>query len=231
MDKLDLERLARLIDETPTLEELEELEGSEELRAELKALREQTEALGSLPDLRPPVGDWSALKTRLASEGLIRSDAPAGTGMRSFGSSGWMRAAAAVVLFLGGMWVGNRAGFGAGDPATFRAGLDDGSIPIGQVVAANDRDEAERAVEVAQSNLMAALVQYQQFIDDDAGAAVVVDESRKFLALEDLIGASQRALELAPADPFINGMLVNAFAEREALLRNVSTSSSSGSWY
>jgi len=62
MRHLSNEDLARLVDEAPSPEERRHLARCHRCVAELDALREQTEALGSLPDLVPPRGDWRELE-------------------------------------------------------------------------------------------------------------------------------------------------------------------------
>ena len=73
MGHLTNETLARLVSEAPSQDEKKHLDDCSDCRHELRALMEQTESLGSLPDLRPPAGDWEALEARLVSEGLIRT--------------------------------------------------------------------------------------------------------------------------------------------------------------
>ena len=97
MGHLDIESLARLVSEAPSPEEEQHLEACSACRFELRALKEQTESIGSLPDLRPPTGDWEALEARLVSEGLIRSSDLARRASRWW-SSGWIQAAAGLVL-------------------------------------------------------------------------------------------------------------------------------------
>ena len=81
MEHLTKETLARLVDERPNPEQREHLSSCTVCGLELRGLRRQTEALGSLPDLRPPPGDWVGLEARLMSEGLVdggsRSTGPA----------------------------------------------------------------------------------------------------------------------------------------------------------
>ena len=105
MEHLNSLDLSRLVDERPTPEEAAHLAGCEACTAELDALERQTAALGSLPEILPPKGDWQVLAAQLRSEGLI--DDP---GLfRRLGlaqTPGWMKAAAAVMLFLSGAGTG-----------------------------------------------------------------------------------------------------------------------------
>jgi hypothetical protein len=71
MEHLSLEALARLVDETPFRSERRHLARCPDCSRELALLREQTEALRSLPDLRPAPGDWPALE---AFDLLVRLD-------------------------------------------------------------------------------------------------------------------------------------------------------------
>ena len=86
MGHLTLEALARLVSEAPTPEEERHLEACSACQSELEALQVQTESIGSLPDLRPPAGDWEALEAKLGSEGLIRSSAFGAQERRSWSS-------------------------------------------------------------------------------------------------------------------------------------------------
>ena len=107
MGHLTREALARLVDSSPVSEEQEHLDSCPLCAAELVALREQTESLGSLPDLRPPSGDWEALEARLVSEGLVHDGLKAGRWLQSI-SPAWMQLAAALILFFFGVGLGTR---------------------------------------------------------------------------------------------------------------------------
>lgn len=109
MQHLDLEQLARLVDEAPEPHEAEHLRGCLVCRRELAELREQTEALAGLGEMEPPAGAWAALEARLMDEQLIRTPAPAPAPAAIPAASrsrvlGWYRPpsriAAAVALFL-----------------------------------------------------------------------------------------------------------------------------------
>ena len=94
MEHLNAETLSRLVDEKPTPEERAHVEFCDGCKAELQALRVQSSALRSLPDLRPPVGDWEVIQARLVSEGLVKR--PGGIAATLAVTPTWMRAAAAV---------------------------------------------------------------------------------------------------------------------------------------
>jgi hypothetical protein len=99
MQHLDLEQLARLVDEPAEPAEAEHLRGCLVCRRELAEMRAQTEALASLDDPQVPPQLWAALEARLLEEKLIRTPAK----VRPMGISRMhLRIAASLALFLMG---------------------------------------------------------------------------------------------------------------------------------
>ena len=215
MEHLTHEILARLVDERPNPDERVHLKACNRCAEEFRALRLQSDALGGLAALRPPSGDWESLEARLVSEGLIRTPET----FRRFGfaaAPAWMQAAAAVVVFLGGTGFGLALTRGA-----VPSGLSPESLllPVSQISSA---EEAIRAVELSELAYMEALVRYRQLTGENDGPRIE-DPLSRVTALEGLLAASQEALRLAPADPVFNGFLVNVLAERQEVLRQIST--------
>jgi len=209
MEHLTHERLAALVDEVSTAEEAAHLATCDRCAAELETLREQVIALGALPELLPPKGDWRVLEARLRSEGLINDPGNfARLGLAQ--TPGWMKAAAAVLLFLSG------AGTGV---AMAQPGMpeDTGSIAR-QVVSVED---AASAVRMAEQQYVSAVTEYRRLLAADGG--IDMDPINRFAALEHLVRVSQAAVRQAPGDPFLNGFLASAMAERDAALRMVSS--------
>lgn len=102
MDHLNLETLARLVDEPPEPGESHHLRDCLVCRRELEAMRAQTHALAALADPEPRPGAWRALEAALAAEGLVRPEAA-----RSFRASHpLLRIAAALLLFATGAAAG-----------------------------------------------------------------------------------------------------------------------------
>lgn len=210
MEHLSLEHLARLVDDQPTTEEMRHLGACDDCARELAALREQTTALGTLPEIMPPKGDWRAIEARLRSEGLLGD----GGLFRSLGlarTPGWMKAAAAVLLFLSG------AGTGAAMAST------DGLDPIGasRVEEIASVDEAATAVRAAEQGYVSAVARYRELLARDGGEHLGADPISRVAALEHLVMVSQAAVRQAPGDPYLNGFLASAMAERDAALRMV----------
>jgi len=217
MDKqLTLEALARLVDEAPTPEEQARLARCAESVNHLDGLREQTAALGRLPDVRPPRGDWAMLEARMASEGLIRPEP--NVLQRIVSTPNWMRAAAAIVLFVGGVGVGTAANGpsvaaqagGSGSSASFAA-LDVGSV--------STVDDAAALVRLKEREYRDALVQYAQLSGDDAS---VINPEARMASLDYALVSLQAGLQQAPADPVLNGLYTSILAERDNTLRQIS---------
>ena len=224
MEHFNIESLARLVGEAPSPEEEKHLDVCSACRLELRGLKDQTESIGSLPDIRPPAGDWEALEARLVSEGLIRSSGLAREASRWW-SSGWMQAAAALVLFLGGTALGSGvlASGESGDLA--QGGPPQGLewIPVGtRAQPVSNLGDAAEAVNLAEQRYMLALLQYRQILDAQGEPGYIGDPTARLAGIEAIVAASRAAIRQAPADPYVNGVLVSALAEREAFLRNAS---------
>ena len=212
MGHLTTEVLCRLVDEAPQPEELRHLEACELCATELVALREQTDTLGSLPALLPPLGDWRVLEARLRSEGLVR-DPGLLESMALARTPSWMRVAAAALLFL--------SGTGAGAALATRAAVTR-SAPAAEV--ATSVADAASAVRVAEESYVSAVAHYRELLDRGGRGEVGGDPISRYAALEHLVMVSQAAVRQAPGDPFLNGFLASARAERDAAARLVSGS-------
>lgn len=205
---LTIETLARLVDEAPTRDESAHLERCERCRTELEGLRDQKEDLANLPAIQPTMDAWDSLETRLRAEGLIR------TPVRRSLSPAWMRAAAAVVLFLGG----GAAGFavrGAAPPATGPVATTPGTT---QAAKPRTVQRANQALQAAQEAYLSALSNYAELTDQPTAG----DPAVRLAALDNIVLTSQAALDRAPADPVINGYLLTALAQRDAMTRQIS---------
>ena len=204
MEFMNLEWLAELADREPTAEEQAILDEHPEWAAELDALRAQTEALGELPSLRPPRGDWAALEARLMSEGLIHTRK--NTWLSLPQAAGWTKVAAALVLFLAGTATGSAFS---------------GAAPAGPVLpgAATSLAEAERAVEVNEQRYLNSLVRYRELSQTERDLGSLPHTRDRAEALDLLVQASENALRRAPDDPFINLFLVSTLAEQRASAR------------
>jgi hypothetical protein len=210
MEHLTIDTLARLVDESPRPEETKHLAACAACSAELDALKAQTESLAALPEILPPLGDWEVLAAQLRSEGLVR-DPGLFQKLGLARTPTWMPAAAAVVLFLGGTAVGMGVSSREGDPGAM-------STPMAAVSVEN----AAGAVRAAEQQYVSAVSRYREIMEQQGGAATGVDPVSRYAALEHLVSVSQAAVRQAPGDPFLNGFLASALAERDAAARQVS---------
>lgn len=218
MEHLTTETLASLVDGAPEPDEGRHLESCEACREELAALRRQTEELKSLPELLPPPGDWDVLEARMRSDGLVRDPALLAR-LTLARTPTWMRAAAAVVLFLGGAGLGATfTSRGAFDSAQGSAGMLNPTL-FAEAVGLED---AASAVRIAEQNYVTALTRYRQLLAQRGDDGMGVDPRSRYAVLEYLVAASQAAVRQAPADPFLNGLLASTLAEREAALHRIS---------
>lgn len=207
MERLNLEQLARLVDEPTTPEERTLLEGDPALRGELEALRLQTESLRALPAMLPAPGGWDDLEKKLLAAGLIRRRRSA-----PFGRKRWLQAAAALVIFTGGTafgWITSsasggeiRAAAAAGEPASFAS-----------------VEEAKAAVEEAARIWQNNYGGYQRLLSLESDAEAARDPLVRLAALETVLAASRAAVEESPEDLFLNGVFVRTLAERDRTLR------------
>lgn len=221
MEHLSAETLARIVDEDPRPEEIEHLAACEGCTAELEALKAQTEALNSLPELLPPVGDWDVLEARLRSEGLIQ-DPGLFDRLGLARTPTWMRAAASVALFLGGAAIG--AGVATHGLPGSSASQAKAAAPQAALVADNATvQDAAEALRVAENDYVAALSRYRELQAQQGDDADAGDPRTRYAALEYLVAASQAAVRQAPADPFLNGLLASTLAERQAVLSRISS--------
>ncbi|NNF38785.1 MAG: hypothetical protein HKN71_08960 [Gemmatimonadetes bacterium] len=211
MEHLTLDTLARLVDEAPTESERTHLAECTLCSGELRGLRETTVALGELPDLRPPRGDWQVLEARLVSEGLVRHESRFRSGLAT--TPGWMRAAAAVLIFASGTGLGLSFGPSSTGPAAGSATTDGMYAVVQNPGTVEEAAEAMRQAELAFVN---SLVRYRQMVDGQGGDADLADPQRRYAALEYFLAAGEAAVREAPADPFMNGLLASVRAERQA---------------
>jgi hypothetical protein len=212
MEHLTAETLARLVDESPAPDEATHLASCGMCSRELAALKEQTETLASLPEILPPMGDWDVLEAQLRSEGLMKDPGL----VRKLGlarTPAWMPAAAAVVLFLGGAAAG--VGFTTRDAASSEGPT---------VAEASTVEDAATAVRAAEQEYVTAVSHYRELMARDGVDDNTTDPISRYAALEHLVSVSQAAVRQAPGDPFLNGFLASALAERDAAARVVSVS-------
>lgn len=215
MERLNLEKLARLVDESPTPQEQAMLDADPRLRRELEALRSQTSALKDLPAILPPPGGWHELRGKLLSAGLIHGRPGGIVVWRK-----WLQAAAALVIFIGGTafgWVTASA------PGSAPGSVNQSSAAA---LASNPAsfaslEEARSAVQSAEEQWMRAYSGYRRMFDAQNLRQAPSDPAKRLAGIEAILATSQAVVAESPADQFFNGFLVNAMLEREQTLRQI----------
>ena len=86
----------------------------------------------------------------------------------------------------------------------------------------------EEVVRMAERQYMDALVRYRDMRTVSGQDFAGNDPAGRFAALDALVATTQAAVREAPADPFLNGILISTLAERQAALRRVS---GNAEWY
>jgi hypothetical protein len=84
-----------------------------------------------------------------------------------------------------------------------------------------DVESAASAVRSAEEEYVTAVTRYRELLATEGGGGGT-DPMSRFAALEHLVMVSQAAVRQAPGDPFLNGFLASAMAERDAAARMVS---------
>ena len=170
---------------------------------------------------QPPLNDWRTIAARAREEGLIRESMSRGW------ASGqpWMRAAAAVLLLIGGIAIG-RATI-ALPSATGGSGAVNGSPT--QPTAVSTGDASFASVEEATSTLDRAAREYERasrFLAANNTSPSNNDSSAiytaRLAALDQVVNATENALQTAPHDPVINQYYLATMGARVATQQMVS---------
>lgn len=208
MERLNLEQLARLVDEPPTPEERAVLEGDPGLRRELDALRSQTEALGDLPAVLPPPGGWHELEKKLMAAGLVFGRRDNVHLWRK-----WLQVAAALVIFVGGTafgWMTGSAPAGIGT-----AGSESGPASWASM------EEASAAVDEVARQYMTVYGEFQQYANAQGLQRRSRDPAAELAALATVMAASRAAMEESPGDQWWNELFVRSLAQRNQTIQQV----------
>lgn len=224
MRHLTLETLARLVDDAPEAHEETHLGACEACRDELEALRAQSAALRTLPNVMPPPDAWPALRRRLRAEGVIRG------GARRLGPAA-TPIAAALALFLAGGAVGygvrgpveapaagvvaDAADGPAGSPlADGQSSIDEGRAEGAAPSGAELTEDVERTEEM----FAAALDRFMR-----ASGTEAPDPAARLAALDNIVLTTAEALNESPSDPVISSYHLTAVAQRRELIRQLTS--------
>lgn len=239
MPHLNLEEIARLVDERPEPHEAAHLDTCDVCRCELDEMRADSVALASLPPIAPPAEEWPALEASLTREGLIRpvDPAPSGAfsarralpGRLSSWRAGLLRAAAVAAVFLAGTLSG-AAWAGLNDAGPTETTLADSAPADGALIVVREPRSAEEAAQLARDiealyfNTLVSFTESRPL--QEAGG----DPVARLAALEGIMTLTGAALDQAPADPILNGYHLAAVAQREATLKQIANRTGE-SWF
>lgn len=209
---LTLEMISALLEEPERdLEAVAHLTECETCSQEHSRMRRMLMALSGLGELDPPAGEWERIEARLPKRRHVLPLRPA----RFF--IGWpVQAAAAMLVFAGGIAAGLMLTGGLGRDVTSVASVDD--LPyVGESVAegpetgspfmAGEYYEAVAGLD----RLRARPATSEAILQDPVAAA------KRLARLDALILASREALVTSPADPAINNLLFELIEERDRL--------------
>lgn len=243
MSHLNLETLARLVDESPDPTEAGHLDICEQCRTELESLRADATALRNLPDPEPTIAAWLALEQRLKREGLLR---------RNTWLAATLRTAAVLFIFVLGSVVGGLL-MRQQSPQVATLTPRTTTLPVRTVAQPATQDteatlvaeptlaasavaprpaataeEASARLREAERAYLSALTRYSEFTTGSADNTT--EPVARLAALESIVATTRAALSQAPADPVINGYHLTAVAQRDATLRQLAASKQQ-TWY
>jgi hypothetical protein len=188
------------------------LEECEECSREYERMSRMRMALSALSDLEPPPDEWERISDRMGFSQRHRWSVR----LQWLQTAGWpLRAAAVLILFSGGLLVGQRLavrpggeaedGWQAAQPATDGPGLFAVNQSRTEPEAAYLRNVAEL------QELRDQGVEGEGWMEDPAAVA------ERITRLDAIIEASREALSTAPADPVLNNFLFDLVDERNVL--------------
>jgi len=219
---LSPERLAALADEPPTAAELAHLTGCAECSRERAALRELGKlAAASARTIGAPLTSWESLRPALLADGVIDSGSGRLSGTRRQ-RSGWLQAAAAVVLVAGGV-AGGRLSAGMSFPTSSAPATTNRVAVADTAPRFRSMDEARAAQtqsQIVYQNATAYLAQH-----DTTGRVIESPAAMRtrLAALDRTQQVLNQALTQAPYDPVINGYYLTTVGQREATIRMINT--------
>ena len=223
MSHLHPERLAALADGEPTAAEATHLSSCSSCAHEIAAHRRLLMlAWQERETLSAPLASWESLAESLRGEGLLRDTAASRGGSRGAGP-GWLQAAAAVVILVGGMAIGRQT-LPAGSQ-TDSAGQQSATSRLASntdtTIAFRSTAEAISVLQRAERDYRMAMM-YLAGPDTVARTADDPDVYRaRLAALDEMAGVAFDAVQQAPQDPLMNRYYLTTLGARDATLRQL----------
>lgn len=164
---------------------------------------------------QPPLNDWRTIAARAREEGLIRESSSGGW----VSGQPWMRAAAAVLLLVGGIAIG-RTTIGLPSVTASSGAVNVSSSPS---PAPTSTEASFASVEEASASLLRAARDYERaarFLAANNTSSSNKDSSAiytaRLAALDQMANATENALQTAPHDPVINQYYLATMGARVA---------------
>jgi hypothetical protein len=229
MSHLSPERLAALVDESPTSAELAHFAGCGECARERAVYRSLGElAASESATIGAPLSDWTSLRRALIADGVVDTGRGAGRTVSRGMRSPWLQAAAAVLFVAGGMMAGRYSAGATLLPSDVRgasavAATADSASAADSLARFASLDEARQAQVRAQLAYQSATAYIAQ--NDTAGRAPESPGAMRtrLAALDQAYRVMGQALDEAPYDPVINGYYLTTLGQREATIRQLNT--------
>jgi hypothetical protein len=172
-----------------------------------------------------PLNEWRTIAARAREEGLIR-DADSSRGWAGTSSQPWLQAAAAVLLLIGGIAIGRTTIGLPGDGqsvASLPVASGNVSAATGSSAQSNAGSASFASVNDASAALRRAADEYQrasEFIAANNASTGSRDStaiySARAAALDQIVNATESALQTAPHDPVINQYYLATMGARVA---------------
>ena len=163
-----------------------------------------------------PLNEWRTIAARAREEGLIRESSSAGW----VSSQPWMRAAAAILLLIGGIAIG-RATIALPSASGTAANVSSPTAATSSPAATGNASFA--SVEDATATLDRAARDYEnasRFLAANNATGANKDSSAiytaRLAALDQVVNATENALQTAPHDPVINQYYLATMGARVA---------------
>ena len=220
MSHLSTERLASLVDESPTPAELVHLTGCADCTRE-RAMYRSLADLASSESARigTPLTSWESLAPVLVADGVV--DRGRGLQLRARQvRRPWMQAAAAVLLLAGGVMGGR---YSAGASVVPMNGDKAGLAEFGLSAAPRFQSVADAQQVQAQSQALYETATAFLAQQDTAGHSADSPSAirTRLAAIEQTQDVMGEALKKAPYDAVINGYYLSTLGQREATLRQL----------
>lgn len=216
---LSTERLASLVDESPTPAELVHLTGCAECTRERAMFRSLADlAAAESKRIGSPLTSWESLAPALLADGVIDDGRVLRLGARH-GRRPWLQAAAVVLFIAGGMMAGRYTAGASPLP------MNVGSQPVASLIDTTARFTSAAEARQAQAQSQALYETATAFLAQQDTTSRSADSPTtirtRLAAIEQTQDVMGEALKKAPYDAVINGYYLSTLGQREATLRQL----------